>query len=112
MPEGPVAADPVLVGIDAAGVEQLVLVTFTEVPVETQRGGGDVGPAVTNGKVTEVDVAGPLLRLSGYPESASLSDGRSTSRVRRVKGGRRAEGGFVESCLLEMTCDASTRGST
>ena len=59
MPEGAVIPDPILVGIDAVGVEQLVLLAFTEVPVEAQRRDGEVGPAVTDGKITEVDVAGP-----------------------------------------------------
>ena len=67
VPEGAVVPHPVVIGTDAVGVEQLVLVTLTEVPVEAQRRDGEVGPAVADGEVAEVDVAGWSSRSRSMP---------------------------------------------
>ena len=59
VPEGSVVPNPFLVRYDAVGLEELVLVPLTEVPVEAERGDRQVGPAITHREIAEVDMSRP-----------------------------------------------------
>ena len=59
VPQGAVVADTVLVDFDPIGVEELLLVTFAEVPIQAHRRDRQVCPAITDREVSEVDVARP-----------------------------------------------------
>jgi len=63
MPQVPVVANSLFVGLDPVGIEDLGVVALPEVPVEAQRRNGRVGPPVADCEVAEIDVSDPLTRF-------------------------------------------------
>jgi hypothetical protein len=59
VPQLPVEADPLRVGLHAVGREELGLPTWAIVPVEAHAGHREIGPAVSEPERPEIDVARP-----------------------------------------------------
>ena len=106
MPEGPVVTDAVLVRHNPVGVEELRLVPFSEVPVEAHRRNRQIGPAVADGEVAEVDVSRPhTVRRDLRVRCAGVA----VHDDRRVDGwSHPSEGG----CRPTQTCPVHSAGKS
>ena len=60
MPKLAVVLDAFHVGFNPVSIEELALMPFAEVPIETHRSNSEISPPITDGKIAEVHVAYPL----------------------------------------------------
>src|ERR1700724_1736012 len=93
LPEQPVVAGALGVGLDPVGVEQQLLPAGPVVPPGAPGGDSQGGPAIRDAKVAEIDVAGPTAVVGDQRvrrAGVTMADDELSSRREIVDLGERA----------------------